>query len=117
MSGERRLTYNPAFDFRRRTGDISGSAAFYCVNPKAVEVPVAVTAFPNELYQTPRSWVEKAYPNLIHYNKVDKGGHFAAREEPMLLSVELLIIERRHVVPFDSVAARKRTMPDILRFD
>jgi hypothetical protein len=34
------------------------------------------TAFPNELYQTPRSWVEKAYPNLIHYNKVNKGGHF-----------------------------------------
>jgi hypothetical protein len=78
------------------------------VNPKGVEVPVAVTAFPNELYQTPRSWVEKANPNLVHYNKVNKGGHFAAWEEPMLLSkdlwtafdrcVELLIIERRVVV-------------------
>ncbi|MBB3149689.1 hypothetical protein FHS21_006143 [Phyllobacterium trifolii] len=48
-----------------------------------------MTAFPNELYQTPRSWVEKAYPNLIHYNKVNKGGHFAAWEEPMLLSKDL----------------------------
>ncbi|MBB3234507.1 pimeloyl-ACP methyl ester carboxylesterase [Phyllobacterium endophyticum] len=57
--------------------------------PKGVKVPVAVTAFPNELYQTPRSWAEKAFPNLIHYNKVDKGGHFAAWEQPMLLSKDL----------------------------
>jgi pimeloyl-ACP methyl ester carboxylesterase len=57
--------------------------------PKGVKVPVAVTAFPNELYQTPRSWAEKAFPNLIHYNKVGKGGHFAAWEQPMLLSNDL----------------------------
>ncbi|KAE9364856.1 epoxide hydrolase domain-containing protein [Stipitochalara longipes BDJ] len=57
--------------------------------PKGVKVPVAVSVFPDELYQTPRSWAEKAYPNLIHYNKVAKGGHFAAWEQPELLVKEL----------------------------
>jgi pimeloyl-ACP methyl ester carboxylesterase len=46
-------------------------------SPKNVTVPVAVSAFPDELYQTPRSWAEQAYPNLIHYNRLSKGGHFA----------------------------------------
>ncbi|WP_136622427.1 MULTISPECIES: epoxide hydrolase family protein [Mesorhizobium] len=57
--------------------------------PKGVSVPVAVSVFPDELYQTPRSWAERAYPKLIHYNKLDKGGHFAAWEQPKLLSSEL----------------------------
>ncbi|MBE1526511.1 pimeloyl-ACP methyl ester carboxylesterase [Sphingopyxis sp. OAS728] len=57
--------------------------------PKGVKVPVAVSAFPDELYQTPRSWAEKAYPNLIHYNKMDKGGHFAAWEQPAALADEI----------------------------
>ena len=57
--------------------------------PKHIPIPVAVTAFPNELYQAPRSWTEKAYPKLIHYNKVDKGGHFAAWEQPEILATEL----------------------------
>ena len=57
--------------------------------PKHIAIPVAVTAFPNELYQAPRSWTEKAYPKLIHYNKVDKGGHFAAWEQPETLVTEL----------------------------
>ena len=57
--------------------------------PKHIAIPVAVTAFPNELYQAPRSWTEKAYPKLIHYNKVDKGGHFAAWEQPEILVTEL----------------------------
>jgi pimeloyl-ACP methyl ester carboxylesterase len=57
--------------------------------PKGIAIPVAVTAFPNELYQAPRSWTEKAYPKLIHYNKVDKGGHFAAWEQPEILVSEL----------------------------
>ena len=48
-----------------------------------------MSVFPDELYQTPRSWAERAYPNLIHYNKVDKGGHFAAWEQPKLFSEEL----------------------------
>ena len=57
--------------------------------PKGVKVPVAVSAFPDELYQTPRSWAEKAYPNLIHYNKMEKGGHFAAWEQPAALTGEI----------------------------
>jgi pimeloyl-ACP methyl ester carboxylesterase len=57
--------------------------------PKHIAIPVAVTAFPNELYQAPRSWTEQAYPKLIHYNKVDKGGHFAAWEQPEILVTEL----------------------------
>jgi pimeloyl-ACP methyl ester carboxylesterase len=56
---------------------------------KNVSVPAAVSVFPDELYETPRSWAEQAYPNLIHYNKLDKGGHFAAWEQPMLLTQEL----------------------------
>jgi pimeloyl-ACP methyl ester carboxylesterase len=58
-------------------------------SPKGVNVPVAVSVFPDELYQTPRSWAEKAYPKLIHYNKVAKGGHFAAWEQPELFTEEL----------------------------
>jgi len=58
-------------------------------NAKGVSIPVAVTVFPGEQYQAPRSWAEKAYPNLIHFNEVDKGGHFAAWEQPELFSAEL----------------------------
>jgi len=58
-------------------------------NVKGVTIPVAVTVFPGEQYQAPRSWTEKAYPNLIYYNKVDKGGHFAAWEQPQIFAQEL----------------------------
>jgi len=58
-------------------------------DPKGVKIPVAVSVFPGELYQVPRSWAEAAYPNLIHYNKLDKGGHFAAWEQPKLITAEL----------------------------
>jgi pimeloyl-ACP methyl ester carboxylesterase len=58
-------------------------------SPKGVKVPTAVSVFPDELYQTPRSWAERAYPNLVHYNKVEKGGHFAAWEQPKLFTEEL----------------------------
>jgi pimeloyl-ACP methyl ester carboxylesterase len=57
--------------------------------PKGVSIPVAVSVFPDELYQVPRSWAEQAYPNLIHYNKLDKGGHFAAWEQPQSFSEEV----------------------------
>jgi pimeloyl-ACP methyl ester carboxylesterase len=57
--------------------------------PKQVAIPVAVSAFPDELYQAPRSWAERAYPKLVYYNKLDKGGHFAAWEQPELFSTEL----------------------------
>ena len=56
---------------------------------RGIKIPVAVSAFPDELYQAPRSWAEKAYPKLIHYNKLDKGGHFAAWEQPKLFSEEV----------------------------
>jgi pimeloyl-ACP methyl ester carboxylesterase len=58
-------------------------------NVKGVTIPVAVTVFPGEQYQAPRSWAEQAYPNLIYFNEVDKGGHFAAWEQPQLFSEEL----------------------------
>jgi pimeloyl-ACP methyl ester carboxylesterase len=56
---------------------------------KNVSVPAGVSVFPGEIYQAPRSWAERAYPNLIHYNELDRGGHFAAWEQPQLLSEEV----------------------------
>jgi pimeloyl-ACP methyl ester carboxylesterase len=58
-------------------------------NAKGVSIPVAVSVFPGEQYEAPRSWAEKAYPNLIYFNEVDKGGHFAAWEQPLLFSAEI----------------------------
>jgi pimeloyl-ACP methyl ester carboxylesterase len=58
-------------------------------NAKGVSIPVAVSVFPDELYPAPRSWTERAYPKLIHYNKLPKGGHFAAWEQPKLFSEEV----------------------------
>jgi pimeloyl-ACP methyl ester carboxylesterase len=57
--------------------------------PKCVNIPVAVSTFPDELYQVPRTWAENAYPKLMHYNKLPKGGHFAAWEQPKLFTEEL----------------------------
>lgn len=56
---------------------------------KGVTLPVAVSVFPEEVYQAPRSWAERACPNLIHYNRVPRGGHFAAWEQPQLLAEEV----------------------------
>jgi pimeloyl-ACP methyl ester carboxylesterase len=58
-------------------------------NAKGVSIPVAVSVFPDELYPAPRSWAEQAYPKLIHFNKLPKGGHFAAWEQPKLFSEEV----------------------------
>jgi pimeloyl-ACP methyl ester carboxylesterase len=58
-------------------------------NAKGVSIPVAVSVFPGEQYQAPRSWAERAYPNLIYFNEVDKGGHFAAWEQPELFATEM----------------------------
>jgi len=57
--------------------------------PKGVKIPVAVSAFPDDLCPVPRTWAEKAYPNLIYYNKQDKGGHFAAWEQPERLVADI----------------------------
>ncbi len=59
-------------------------------NAKNISIPFAISVFPDELYQAPRSWAERAYPgNLIHYNKLDRGGHFAAWEQPQVFSEEM----------------------------
>jgi pimeloyl-ACP methyl ester carboxylesterase len=58
---------------------------------KGVAIPTAVSVFPDELYPAPRSWAERAYPKLIHYNTLPKGGHFAAWEQPELLSEEIRV--------------------------
>jgi pimeloyl-ACP methyl ester carboxylesterase len=69
----------------------SGQAAARAAGqaPPPVSVPVGFTTFPGEIVATPRSWVEQAYPTLVYFNKVDRGGHFAAWEEPELFSQEL----------------------------
>jgi len=69
------------------TTQISNGAGFFDV--RGVKLPVAVSAFPDEIYAAPRSWAERAYPKLIHYNKLDKGGHFAAWEQPAIFCAEM----------------------------
>jgi len=66
-----------------------GESKFSYVAVKNVSVPVAVSVFPDEVFHAPRSWTEKAYPNLVHYNELDRGGHFAAWEQPELYASEL----------------------------
>ncbi len=69
-------------------GDVpEGKVPFFL--PQNVSIPVAVSSFPDEIYQAPRSWAERAYPKLIYYKKHDKGGHFAAWEQPQLLSEDV----------------------------
>src|SRR5215208_3200159 len=69
----------------------SGRAAALAAGqaPPEVSLPVGFTTFPGEIWRTPRSWVEKSYPNVVYFNEVDKGGHFAAWEEPQLFSEEV----------------------------
>ena len=74
-----RLYWDTAHNFRREASSTS----------RGVKIPVAVSAFPDEIYTAPQSWTEKAYPKLIHYNKLPKGGHFAAWEQPELFVSEM----------------------------
>jgi hypothetical protein len=62
--------------------------------PKGVSIPVAVSVFPDEIYAAPRSWTERAYPRLIHYNRLGKGTHFAAWEQPRVFCEELRVAFR-----------------------
>jgi pimeloyl-ACP methyl ester carboxylesterase len=77
------------------TGTAISSARLYWENklaffdPKNVQIPVAVSVFPDEIYASPRSWAERAYPKLIYFHRVEKGGHFAAWEQPEIFSEEL----------------------------
>jgi pimeloyl-ACP methyl ester carboxylesterase len=63
------------------------AAGFFDV--RGLKIPVAVSAFPDEIYAAPKSWAERAYPKLIHYNKLPKGGHFAAWEQRALFTDEM----------------------------
>jgi pimeloyl-ACP methyl ester carboxylesterase len=78
---------NTALSGARLYWEYWGKGGYF--NVKGVSIPVAVSVFPDELYPAPRTWAARAYPKLIHYNKLDKGGHFAAWEQPKLLSEEL----------------------------
>jgi len=80
---------NTALSGARLYWETFGKLGYF--NAKGVSIPVAVSVFPDELYPAPRSWAERAYPKLIHYNKLDKGGHFAAWEQPQLLSEEIRV--------------------------
>ena len=78
---------NTALSGARLYWEFWGKGGYF--NVKGVSIPVAVSVFPDELYPAPRSWAERAYPKLIHFNKLPKGGHFAAWEQPKLFSEEL----------------------------
>jgi hypothetical protein len=78
---------NTAISGARLYWDRPKDLPFFTV--KGVSIPAAVSVFPDELYQAPRSWTERAYPKLIHFNELDRGGHFAAWEQPQLFCEEL----------------------------
>jgi pimeloyl-ACP methyl ester carboxylesterase len=78
---------NTALSGARLYWEYWGKGGYF--NAKGVSIPVAVSVFPDELYPAPRSWAEKAYPKLVHFNKLPKGGHFAAWEQPKLFSEEV----------------------------
>jgi len=90
-----RLTLDDIVTLYWLTNTTVSSARIYWENkfsffaPKHVAIPVAVSAFPDEVVQTPRTWAERAYANLIYYNRLEKGGHFAAWEQPGILSEEI----------------------------
>jgi hypothetical protein len=77
---------NTAISAARLYWENKGMSVLNAVN---VSIPAAVSVFPGEIYQAPRSWTEQAYHKLIYYNRVDKGGHFAAWEQPDLFSTEI----------------------------
>jgi len=78
---------NTALSGARLYWEYWGKGGYF--NAKGVNIPVAVSVFPDELYPAPQSWTQKAYPKLIHFNKLPKGGHFAAWEQPQLFSQEV----------------------------
>jgi len=84
---------NVTFYWLTNTGMSSGrlywESKYGFFDAKGVSIPAGVTVFPHEMYQAPRSWVDQAYPKLIHFNEVDRGNHFAAWQEPLLLTSEV----------------------------
>jgi hypothetical protein len=71
------------------SGRLYWESAYGFFDAKGVSIPAAVTVFPHELYQAPRSWAERSYPKLVYFNEVDRGNHFAAWQEPALFATEL----------------------------
>ena len=84
--------------------------------PPEVSLPVCFTTFPGEIWRTPRSWVENSYPNVTYFNEVDKGGHFAAWEEPELFSSELREAFRSYVDRCERRAHITRRSQPLYRF-
>ena len=82
---------HPAFDMESRIVQVSIGNLIVASAQKTNEImlPVAITVFPGELYQAPETWARRAYPNLTYFHEVDKGGHFAAWEQPQLFSHEM----------------------------
>jgi pimeloyl-ACP methyl ester carboxylesterase len=80
---------NTAVSAARLYWDSQRTAKSGFFDPKNVNIPVAVSCFPDEIYAAPKTWAERAYPKLIYYNKLEKGGHFAAWEQPALFATEL----------------------------
>jgi pimeloyl-ACP methyl ester carboxylesterase len=77
---------NTAISAARSYWELKGMSA---VNAVDISIPAAVSVFPGEIYEAPRSWTERAYHKLVYYNKVDRGGHFAAWEQPQLFASEV----------------------------
>jgi len=80
---------NTALSSARLYWDNAHPATGGFFDPRGIKIPVAVSVFPDELYAAPRSWAEAAYPRLVHYNRLDRGGHFAAWEQPELFVGEV----------------------------
>jgi pimeloyl-ACP methyl ester carboxylesterase len=82
---------NTAASTARLYWEAMGQSIILSAPQKTTEIslPVAITVFPDEVYRAPESWAHRAYRNLVYFNEVDKGGHFAAWEEPELFSSEL----------------------------
>ena len=82
-------TAAPAARMYWESGRSTAAAAAAGQAPPAVSLPVAFTVFPGEIFQAPRTWVEQVYPHLVYFHQADRGGHFAAWEEPQLFTEEL----------------------------
>ena len=80
---------NGFYDYRREAFDASASGKGGFFDARGVQIPVAVMAYPDEIYQAPQTWAERAYPKLLRYTRLPKGTHFAAWEQPQTFVAEL----------------------------
>jgi pimeloyl-ACP methyl ester carboxylesterase len=85
---------NTAISSARLYWDTAQNSTGGFFDVRGVKLPVAVSAFPDEIYAAPESWARRAYPNLIHFNRLDRGGHFAAWEQPELFTNEMRVAFR-----------------------